>query len=263
MERALAIGLTLIVVAAAQAKLVTQTIEYKHDQLTLKGYLAYDDAASGKRPGVLVVHEWWGCNEYARKRAEQLAGLGYVALAVDMYGEGVTTSDPNKAGELAGQARKDVEQWRARVRAGLDALVKQEQCDPKRVAAIGYCFGGSTVLQLAFSGADVAGVVSFHGSLMPPKPDDKIKAKILVLHGADDPMVPAEAISAFQEGLRKAGADWQMTYYGKAVHSFTNPGADAVGIDGVRYDRSADLRSWQAMRQFFNELFETPNSGAK
>ncbi len=255
MWRVLCVLAATAIVSISQAKIVTQTVEYRHGETTLKGYLAYDDALSGKRPGVLVVHEWWGLNEFAKQRAERLAELGYVAFAVDMYGDGMVTRDPEKAGQLAGPFRQDPTRCRARARAGLDVLAKDERCDARRIAAIGYCFGGSTVLQLAYDGAPLAGVVSFHGNPMPPRAEDKIVAKILVLHGADDPLVSAESISAFQQGMTTAGVDWQMVYYGRAVHSFTNPEADKVGIAGVAYDEAADRRSWQAMQQFFEELF--------
>jgi len=243
----------------ASAKLITKQVDYKDGDVTLKGYLAFDDALKGKRPGVLVVHEWWGLNDHARKQAERLAALGYVAFALDMYGDGMATDDPHKAGEMAGQFRKDKKMLAARARAGLDVLLKDANVDPKRIAAIGYCFGGSTVLQLALSGADLAGVVSFHGGLggIDYQPGTKVNAKILVLHGADDPLIPADSIKEFQDTLRKAGADWEMNYYGNALHSFTNEKADAVGMKGVAYHKPTADRSWAAMRQFLGEIFGT------
>ncbi len=245
-----------LVAGSAQAKLVTKTIEYKHGNVVLEGYLAYDDAVKGARPGVLVAHEWWGHNAYVRSRAEQLAGLGYTAFALDMYGKGVMAADAGKAGELAGAFYKDFSLMRARAQAGLDVLKAQKDLvDPQRVAAIGYCFGGTTVLQLAYSGAEVAGVVSFHGGVVSPDSTDRIKAKLLVLHGAADTFIKPEAITDFDKTMTTHKADWQFISYSGAVHAFTNPKADDFKIPGVAYQAAADKRSWQHMRDFFNELF--------
>jgi dienelactone hydrolase len=231
-------------------------VEYKHGESALKGYLAYDDAIGGQRPGVLVVHEWWGLNDYVKKRAEQLAGLGYIAFAVDMYGKGVSTGDRKEAASLAGQFRgKPL--MRHRTQAGLTVLAENKRVDPKRIAAIGFCFGGTAVLELAYSGADLLGIVSFHGGLTMPKPEDmnKIKAKVLVLHGAEDPVAPSEKAVAFQESMRKAGVDWQMIFYGGAVHAFSNPAAGNDKTRGAAYDKKAARRSWQHMQMFFEEIF--------
>jgi dienelactone hydrolase len=246
----------LLIATAVNAEVVSQNVEYKHEDIVLEGYLAYDDTAKGKRPGVLVVHEWWGLNDYVRMRVDKLAELGYVAFALDMYGKGIWTDQASKAQELSGHLRgKPI--MRQRARAGLEILRKNERVDPTKIAAIGYCFGGTTVLELAYSGADIAGVVSFHGGLTTPKAEDmsRIKAKILVLHGANDAFIPPEKIAAFQEGVGKAGADWQMIYYGGAVHSFTNPAADKKNINGLAYSPSADDRSWKHMQLFFDEIF--------
>ncbi len=246
----------LWIATAVNAEVVSQNVEYKHKDTVLEGYLAYDDTAKGKRPGVLVVHEWWGLNDYVRTRVDKLAKLGYVAFALDMYGKGIWTDQASKAQELSGHLQgKPI--LRQRARAGLEILRKNERVDPTKIAAIGYCFGGTTVLELAYSGADIAGVVSFHGGLTTPKAEDmsRIKAKILVLHGANDAFIPPEKIAAFQEGVGKAGADWQMIYYGGAVHSFTNPAADKKNINGLAYSPSADERSWKHMQLFFNEIF--------
>jgi dienelactone hydrolase len=242
---------------AAQAAVKTEVIEYKHGDVVLEGYLAYDDAVSGKRPGVLVVHEWTGHNPYARKRAEQLAALGYVAFALDMYGKGVHATDPQEAAKLANIYKNDRKLMRARAAAGLDVLRKQPQTDTAHLAAIGYCFGGTTVLEMARGGADLAGVVSFHGGLATPTPEDakNIKGKVLVQHGADDPFVPAPEVAAFEDEMRKAGVDWQLVKYGGAVHSFTNPDAGNDPAKGAAYNASADHRSWQTMKDFFAELF--------
>lgn len=243
--------------SVCEAAVTGAKMEYKHGDTVLEGYMAYDDASEAVRPGVLLVHEWYGLNDYAMKRADQLAQLGYVAFALDMYGKGVRASDAKEAGALAGKYKGDRPLMRARASAGLDVLKKHSLVDPKRVAAIGYCFGGTTVIELARAGADVAGVVSFHGGLDTPDAPAKpaIRAKVLVLHGADDPLVPANDIVAFQEEMRRAGADWQMIYYGGAVHSFSNPHSGSDPGKGVAYHERADRRSWQAMKLFFDELF--------
>jgi dienelactone hydrolase len=250
----LALLLILALPIAAFGEVQTETVSYPHGDATLKGYLAYDDAQTGKRPGVLVIHEWWGLNDYAKSRARQLAELGYVAFAADMYGDGVTTTDPKKAGEWSSEV-KGGPLIRERSSLALDILRKHERVDPERVAAIGYCFGGTTVLELAYGGADIAGAVPFHGGLTIPKEEDAIRTKLLVLHGAADFFIKPETIDEFQKALREREADWQMIYYGGAVHAFTNPDADKAGIDGVAYDAAADRRSWAHMRTFFDEIF--------
>jgi dienelactone hydrolase len=248
----------LLGVTMASAKMHTEEIEYKHGDVVLQGYLAYDDALTGKRPGVLIVHEWMGHNPYVRKRAEQLAELGYVAFALDMYGKGVQAKDAQEAGKMAAVYKNDRKLMRARAGAGLDVLLRQDAVDPKKVAAIGYCFGGTTVLELARGGADLAGVVSFHGDLATPTPDDakNIKGKVLALHGADDPFVPEKVVEDFRGEMRKGGVDWELVEYGNAVHSFTNPGAGNDNSKGAAYNEKADKRSWQAMRDLFGEIFK-------
>ncbi len=252
----LAVMVTLILATEVQAKLVTKSVEYRQDGNVCKGYLAYDDASRGKRPGVLVVHEYWGLNDFARKKAEQLAGLGYVAFAADMYGQGLVTQDPKEAARLAGDLRGNKPLLQARAQAALKVLAETPVADPQRLAAIGFCFGGTTVLELAYAGADLKGVVSFHGGLTSPSPEELkgIKAAILVLHGADDPHVKAEDIAAFQEAMRRGGIDWQMIFFGGAVHAYMNPAANNRAA-GVAYDARAARRSWQYMRDFFKELF--------
>jgi dienelactone hydrolase len=249
--------MAVLMAGVAQAEIRTQNIQYRHGATVLEGYLAYDDSLTGRRPGVLVVHEWWGLNDYAKGRAEQLARLGYVAFALDMYGKGVSTSDPNEAGKLAGPFRNDRALMRARAEAGLAVLKGRPEVDPTRIAAIGYCFGGTVVLEMARGGADLRGVVSFHGGLSTPNPADArhIKGKVLVLHGSDDPFESPAGIAAFQDEMRKGGADWQMNFYGGAMHSFTNPKAGTYGIKGVSYNAEADRRSWLAMRNFLDEIF--------
>jgi dienelactone hydrolase len=186
-----------------------------------------------------------------------LAGLGYVAFAVDMYGAGVRPKAGEEAGKEAGKYKKDRKLMRARVRAGLDTLLKQDGVDATKVAAIGYCFGGTTALELARSAAPLAGVVSFHGGLATGAPEDmkQFKGKVLVLHGADDPHVDADEVAAFRKEMRDAGVDWQLVAYGGAVHSFTNPNAGSDKSRGAAYDEKADKRSWEAMRSFFAEIF--------
>lgn len=246
----------LFLSGVSMAEIITKTVEYKHGDVVLEGVISYDDAVKGKRPGVLVVHEWWGITDFTRERCEAFAKEGYVAFAADMYGKGVRATDRDQAAKLSGQFKDNTELLRARAKAGLDALLADERCDAKRVAAVGYCFGGTTVLNLAMSGADIAGVVSYHGGIGEMKLSEgkTLKAKILVLHGADDPFIPAEAIAAFQESMRAAKADWQMLYYGNAVHSFTNPAAKGE-IPGAKYDATAAARSWEQTKLFFAELF--------
>ena len=246
--------------ASACAALRTRTVEYKQGKTVLQGYLAFDDSATGKRPGVLVIHEWMGLNDYAKRRAEQLAGLGYVAFAADIYGKGVRPANMQQAGEQAKIYRDDRALLRARAAAGLDTLRKQEHVDPQRLAAIGYCFGGTAVLELARSGAKISGVVSFHGGLATPRPEDarQIGAKVLALHGADDPHVPAKELAAFEEEMRRAKVDWQLNIYGGAVHSFSNPASGNDPSKGIAYNARADRRSWDAMKLFFGEIFGQP-----
>jgi len=241
----------------ARAEVKTKVVEYGYDGANLKGYLAWDDAVQGKRPGVLVVHEWWGLNDYARKRAEQLAGLGYVAFACDMYGEGKTTQHPQEAGQMAGEVRKNLKTWQGRAQAGLKILHDSEMVDSKNIAVIGYCFGGSTALQLAYTGADLAAVITFHGALPVPSAEQakNIKAKVLICHGALDSFIPEETIQKVRAALEEAKVDYQMNYYGGAVHSFTVPGAEKVGMKGIAYNEAADRRSWREMQDLFNEVF--------
>lgn len=242
--------------SVAQGAVKTKTIEYEDAGTTLKGVLAWDDAAAGKRPGVLVVHEWWGLNDYAKGRAVKLAQAGYVAFALDMYGDDKVTRHGNEAGEWMNQIASNVEAWRARANAGLAVLKAQPQVDAANVAAIGYCFGGATVMQMAYAGAGVKAVVSFHGSL-PPAPDNvtSIKPRVMVAHGRDDAFIPAEQIDAFQKGLDRAGAEWEMTIYSGARHAFTNPDAGSYGIDNLAYNKVADARSWAAMMGLFRDVF--------
>jgi dienelactone hydrolase len=246
----------------ARAEIRTRAVEYKDGDTVLEGWLAYDDATAAKRPGVLVVHQWKGLGDGEKKRAEMLARLGYVAFCADIYGKGVRPTANAEAGQEAGKYKQDRPLLRQRVNAALAELRRQPQVDPTRLAAIGYCFGGTTVLELARSGADVAGVVTFHGGLDSPTPADgkNIKAKVLILHGAEDPFVPPKDIEACLKELRDASVDWQMIYYGGAVHSFTDSSAKGLGMSGAAYNEAADRRSWEAMKQFFAEIFRSPKT---
>jgi dienelactone hydrolase len=242
----------------AGAAVKTRTVEYEYNGGKLKGYLAWDDAVQGKRPGVLVVHEWWGLNDYARRRADQLAGLGYVAFACDMYGDGKTTEHPQEAGQFAGEVRKNIQLWQGRAQAGLKVLQENELADPKRLAAIGYCFGGSTALQLAYTGADLKAVVTFHAALPVPTEEQAkaIKAKLLINHGADDSFIPADTIQKFKAALDQAKVDYQFISYPGAVHSFTVKGSEEKGMKGMAYNEAADKKSWKAMEDLFNQVFK-------
>lgn len=258
MRYVLALAALVALAGTADAKVHGQLVDYKQGDTVLQGYLAYDDAFTGKRPGVLVVHAWMGLDDNARKRADMLASLGYVAFAADIYGKGVRPKDRSEAGKLAGKYKADRALLRARVNAGLARLVADPRVDPTRTAAIGYCFGGTTVLELARSGAAVKGVVSFHGGLDSPTPADgkNIKAKLLVLHGAADFYEKPEDLAAFQKELADAKVDWQLVEYGGAAHCFTDPTAGNDPSTGCAYDPVADRRSWTAMRTFFDELFK-------
>ncbi len=237
-----------------QAKIITRAVAYEHEGVQLEGWLAYDDTVTTPRPGVLVVHEWWGLNDYVRHRAEQLAGLGYVAFALDMYGRGVLTRDPAEAGKLAGQFYgKPL--MAARAQAGLEQLLATGLVNPGKVAAIGYCFGGTTSQALAYSGAPVLGIVSFHGNPLPAPEGAPNRAKILMLHGAADFFIKPEAIAQFTASLDAGGFDWQWINYAGAYHAFSNPDADKFGVKGVAYNAAADRRSWEHMRLFLRELF--------
>jgi dienelactone hydrolase len=256
--RQLASGLALLLCAAsAHAAVQSKEVTYDDEGTTLTGYLYWDDAVEGKRPGVLVIHEWWGLNDYAKKRAGMLAELGYVAFAADMYGGDQVTDKPEQASEWMQEITADVELWRLRADAGLAQLRASELVDSDKVAAIGYCFGGGTVMQMAYGGADVDGVVSFHGSL-PAAPEEvkgQIKPEILVLHGQADSFIAPEVVTNFQNKLEEAGANWEMDIYGGARHGFTNPDVGDYGIDNLQYDAQADARSWQRMQSFFDEIF--------
>ncbi len=246
--------------ASAQAKVVGKTVEYTAQGVVMKGYLAFDNSIEGKRPGILVVHEWWGLNDYARRRARMLAGLGYTALALDMYGEGKTAAHPDDAGKFSSELMKNFDVAKARFTAAEDFLKKQPTVDSNEIAAIGYCFGGGVVLNMARQGADLKGVVSFHGILTAVKPAEPgaIKAKILVLHGGDDKFTTPEQIEAFKTEMTKAGADYKFITYPGAMHGFTNPEATALGKKfniPIAYNAKADKESWEEMKKFLAAIF--------
>lgn len=234
--------------STAFAQIRGEVIEYKQGTTVLEGYLAYDDSIKGKRPGILVVHDWLGVGPYVRARAQQLASLGYIAFAPDIYGKDIRPADNKEAAKISNEFKNDRTLLRLRVNAGLDILRNHSLTDPDKLGAIGYCFGGMTVLELARSGANIAGVVSFHGNLDTPADTSSIHTKVLVLHGAEDPVVPPAQVAAFENEMRKANVDWQLNVYSGAAHNFTNPNSPA-------YNRQVDRRSFEAMKAFFKEIF--------
>lgn len=256
------VGLVVLALVAncKRPDVKTEEITYGSGDVQLKGYLAYDAAKSGPRPGILVVHEWWGHNDYARRRARMLAELGYTALAVDMYGDGKNAAHPDDAGKFAGAVMANFPVARQRFEDALKILRAHETVGADSpVAAIGYCFGGGVVLNMARQGVDLDGVVSFHGSLGPvtPAQPGQVKAKVLVLHGADDTFVPQEAIDAFKAEMEAAGVDYEFIAYPGAVHAFTNPAATENGKKfdiPLAYNEEADKKSWEEMKSFLKEV---------
>lgn len=263
MKRILIALIASFVSATVFAEVQTKEITYKDGDTELRGHLAWDPELTPKlgnaegvsAPAVLIVHQWMGLTDYEKGRAEQLAKLGYVVFALDIYGVDHRPKDRSEAGARAGKYKNDRALFRKRLNLGLDQLTKLPQVDPKRVAAIGYCFGGTGVLELARSGADVTGVVSFHGGLDAPTPEDakNIKCKVLVCHGADDPFVSQEGIDAMKQSFNAAKVDWQMIEYSGAVHAFTQPMAGDDNSKGAAYNKQADNRSWKHMKTFVNE----------
>src|SRR5688572_23217565 len=248
---------TLAATMPARAAIRNEIIEYRHGDTTMEGVLVFDDAGASPKPAVLVVHEWWGLNDYARYRARQLAEMGYVAFAVDMYGKGVRAQNLEECQKLSGALKADRPTMRARINAALDTLRSRKEVDPKKIAAIGYCFGGTCALELARSGADVAGIVAFHAGLSTPMPAaENVKPKVLVCHGADDPFVPDKELVDFVGEMKAARANYQVNVYGGAVHTFTNPAAGNDPSKGSAYNEQADRRSWQDMKDFFAEVFK-------
>ena len=244
--------------AAAAAEVKTKKVEYKHGDATFVGHLAWDDAVAGKRPGVLVVHEWWGLNAHAKERAEKLAEMGYVAFACDMYGDGKLAAHPDDARKMSGEVRKNVKEWQARAAAALTVLSASEFCDADRLGAMGFCFGGSTALQLAASGAKLKAVVTFHAALPPFKDGEAkaIAAKVLICHGKDDVFISADSIAAFKAAMDAAEVSYTFEEYDGTVHSFTDVNADKVMIKGMAYNKAADEKSWASMTKLFAEAFK-------
>lgn len=242
------------------AEIIQQNISYKHDDTVMNGFVAYDDSIKDKRPGVLVVHEWWGHNTYARDRAVMLARLGYTALAVDMYGDGKTANHPEDAGKFSGAVGGNLPLVKARFESALSSLKNQPTVETDKIAAIGYCFGGGILLNMARMGIDIDGVVSFHGSVATKSPAAKgdIKTRIRVFNGGADPFVKAEQIDAFKQEMDQAGADYQFISYPDAMHSFTNPGSTKIGEKfglPLAYNAEADKDSWLQTQQFFKDIF--------
>jgi dienelactone hydrolase len=255
------ISITAVVFALnVSAEIITEEISYQQGDTVMKGLIAYDDALEGKRPGILVVHEWWGHNAYARKRARMLAELGYTALAVDMYGDGKTADHPEDAGKFSKAVGSNLPLAKARFDAAVTTLQQQDTVEADKIAAIGYCFGGGILLNMARMGTDIDGVVSYHGSVATSSPAKKgdIKTRIRVFNGADDPFVKAEQIEAFKQEMDAAGADYKFVNYPGAMHSFTNPDADTFGKKfnlPLAYNEDADKDSWQQTQVFFQEIF--------
>jgi dienelactone hydrolase len=258
MRLLLTLSVLLIGSVWAKADIKTKDVEYQFDGITFKGQLTWDDAIAGKRPGVLVVHEWWGLDDYAKSRAKQLAGLGYVAFACDMYGNGQVAQHPTDAGKMASTVRKNADIWRGRAKAALKVLSDFEKTDPSRLASMGYCFGGTTSLQLAYTGADLKAVVTFHSAITPLPTEEQlknVKAKILVCHGAEDNFIKKEDLEKFQDLVKGAKIPFQLESYPGAVHSFTVEGADKHMIKGMAYNADADKKSWESMKKLFAEVF--------
>jgi dienelactone hydrolase len=244
--------------ATAEPRIKGETVQYEAQGVVMKGYLAYDEDVKGKRPGVLVVHEWWGLNDYARKRARMLAELGYAALALDMYGEKMATH-PADAQRYSSELMRNYYVAKERFVRGMNFLKEQPVVDPTRIAAIGYCFGGGIVLNMARQGVDLKGVVSFHGGLTPAQPTEPgaVKARILVLHGGADKLTTPEQIAEFKAEMKAAGADYRFISYPGALHGFTNPDADRLAKEfkmPVGYNAEADRRSWEEMKRFLKKV---------
>jgi len=258
MKPLLSLAAMLLVTGSAAAAIQTKSIEYKVGDTVLEGTLAWDDAQTGKRPGVIVIHEWWGNVDYPRKRAQQLAQLGYVAFAADTYGKGKTTNDPKQAGAWAKEVSGNPALLAERFSAAMEVLKSDPNVDPTRIAAIGYCYGGSVVLEMARAGTELRGVVCFHGGLVPQHPEKSraIKAKVLVCNGADDEWVTVQEIEGLKQEMAAARADCRVINYPGAEHAFTNPAADSHKLDNVKYNADADKKSWEDMKAFLAEVFK-------
>jgi dienelactone hydrolase len=259
-ELLMAMSICFLGSPSAYASVQGTEVVYEANGTKLKGYIAYDDAIKGKRPGVLVVHEWWGQNEYARKRARMLAELGYTAMAVDMYGDGKVVDNPDDAGKLAAGVYKNMPEAKARFEAAMRVLRAHKTVDAGEIAAYGYCFGGGIALNMARMGEDLKGVASFHGGLgtASPAQPGMIKARIISFSGDADPTIGPDKVAAFRKEMEHAGADFRMVIYPGAKHAFTNPAADVMGKKfnlPIAYDAKADRDSWEQARVFLHEVF--------
>lgn len=244
-------------VSDARAEIKTKTITYKDGDITLKGMMAWDSAKSRKRPGVLVIDEWWGLTNYAKNRVRRLAAAGYVAFAADMYGDGRTTNDFKQARKLMKQVTGDVAVWNRRAQLGLDVLKAGPNVDGSKLAAIGSSFGGATAIQMAYAGHDIKVAVSIASSLAPvPKGVSAIKPRMLIFIGGDDKFIKAGKVTAFKAGLDRIKADWEIITYSGTRHSFTNPDAKSRGLENFVYNKKSAKRSWTAMITLFDEVFK-------
>ena len=248
-------ALLVLLAGVCSAAVKSRIVEYTHEGVPLQGYIAWDDAAKGKRPGVLVVHEWWGHNQHARNAADRLARAGYVAFALDMFGKGKLATHPDAAQAFVAESMQDANTLPGRFNTALDLLKADEHVDATRIGAIGYCFGGAVVMEMARHGADLKAVGTFHGAIAARTPAEpgKIKAKLLVQTGAADPMVPADVVAAFEKEMKNAGASYRVISYPGAKHSFTNPDADKAGMPQLAYDANADKKSWAELIKFFKK----------
>ncbi len=256
--RFLAFIVALAPFMTSHAAIKSETVDYQDGDDKLRGYIYYDDQIEGKRPGVIVVHEWWGLDDYARGRAERLAKLGYVAFAIDMYGKGRVAEHGDEAKEWMTQITANIDAWQRRALLALDILKKHPMVDAGNTAAIGYCFGGATVMQMAYSGADLKAVASLHGSLPPATPEQaaKVHAMVYVAHGADDAFVPKERVDAFRSALNSAGVDVRFVEFPGVRHSFTVPDADKHGMENLKYNKNADETSWQQLQETLSKAFK-------
>jgi dienelactone hydrolase len=249
----------LFLPAVAQAAVKTKEIEYKQGNTPLQGFMAWDDSAKGKRPGVLVIHEWWGLNEHARQQAIRLAKAGYVGFALDMYGKGKVAQHPQDAQAFAAEANRDPNVVKARFEAGLAQLKKDPHVDPKRIGVVGYCMGGTIALAMAGSGEDLSAVATFHAGVqnVPDVKKGQVKPRILVNTGADDPMAPAGKLDALKHSFADAGARIEVISYPGAKHAFTNPDAGKAGMPALAYNADADKKSWDNTMKMFQEVFRS------
>jgi dienelactone hydrolase len=251
----LAALLTVALATGCSAAIKSRVVDYEHAGVPLQGYIAWSDAAKGKRPGVIVVHEWWGHNQHARSAADRLARAGYVAFALDMFGKGRVTTHPESAQAFVAQSMQDATLIPGRFSAALQLLKSDPLVDPTRIGALGYCFGGAVVLGMARAGEDLKAVATIHGALATQSPAQpgQVKAKLLIMTGADDPMIPADAVAAFEQEMKAAGVTYRVISYPGAKHGFTNPNADKAGIPGLGYNAAVDKRSWAELVRFFKQ----------